>query len=171
MPVVLGIPLFLKWPVAFIVASLAPQGWMGPMRSFFMWCLCLLFKKDVGGQSMHAGGATLASLAENGVTPHIIHGIGWWASTAWEIYIHKHPILLQAMLSCTWLHDTIRPIQAPASGHTACWAVILPNNQTRTLRLRLLLMDYGQRMLVDLDFLLMDNRYLFLMDNAATALS
>jgi len=45
---------------------------------------------------MRAGGAT--SLAENGVGLHIIQGIGWWASTAWQIYICKHPVLLQAML-------------------------------------------------------------------------
>lgn len=32
------------------------------------------FDNDVGGQSMRAGGAT--SLAENGVAPHIIQGIG-----------------------------------------------------------------------------------------------
>jgi hypothetical protein len=45
---------------------------------------------------MRAGGAT--SLAENGVAPHIIQGIGRWASPAWQIYIRKHPVLLQAML-------------------------------------------------------------------------
>lgn len=67
-----------------------------PTRSFFMRRLRLFFEKDIGGQSMRAGGAT--SLAENGVTPHIIQGIGRWASEAWHIYIRKHPVLLQAML-------------------------------------------------------------------------
>lgn len=56
-----------------------------PTRSFFMRRLRLFFEKDVGGQSMRAGGAT--SLAENGVAPHIIQGIGRWASGAWHIYI------------------------------------------------------------------------------------
>ncbi|KAF8238019.1 hypothetical protein L208DRAFT_1388244 [Tricholoma matsutake] len=65
-------------------------------RSFFMHCLCLFFQKDIGGQSMRAGGATL--LAENGVAPHIIQGISRWASDTWHIYIRKHPVLLQAML-------------------------------------------------------------------------
>ncbi|KAF8228549.1 hypothetical protein L208DRAFT_1487066 [Tricholoma matsutake] len=67
-----------------------------PTRSFFMRRLRLFFENDVGGQSMRAGGAT--SLAENGVAPHIIQGIGQWASDAWHIYIRKHPVLLQAML-------------------------------------------------------------------------
>jgi hypothetical protein len=67
-----------------------------PTRSFFMRRLRVFFDSDVGGQSMRAGGAT--SLAENGVAPHIIQGIGWWASAAWQIYIRKHPVLLQAML-------------------------------------------------------------------------
>ncbi|KAF8234150.1 putative retroelement protein [Tricholoma matsutake] len=42
-------------------------------RTFFMQLLCGFFEKDVGGQSMRAGGAT--SLVENGVAPHIIQGI------------------------------------------------------------------------------------------------
>ncbi|KAF8226879.1 hypothetical protein L208DRAFT_1497376 [Tricholoma matsutake] len=67
-----------------------------PTRSFFMRRLHLFFEKDVGGQSMRAGGAT--SLAEHGVAPHIIQGIGHWASSAWQIYIRKHPVLLQAIL-------------------------------------------------------------------------
>jgi hypothetical protein len=56
----------------------------------------LWFDKDIAGQSMRAGSAT--SLAENGVAPHIIQGIGCWASDTWQIYIRKHPVLLQAML-------------------------------------------------------------------------
>ena len=67
-----------------------------PTRCFFMHRLRGFFDKDMGGQSMRAGGA--ASLAENGVAPHIIQGIGCWASPAWQIYIHKHPVLLQVML-------------------------------------------------------------------------
>ena len=41
-----------------------------PTRTFFMRHLHLWFEKGIAGQSMHAGRAT--SLAENGVTPHII---------------------------------------------------------------------------------------------------
>ena len=61
------------------------------MRRLRIW-----FDNNVAGQAMRAGGAT--SLAENGVAPHIIQGIGRWASDAWQIYIRKHPALLQAML-------------------------------------------------------------------------
>jgi hypothetical protein len=67
-----------------------------PTRGFFIRRLRMWFDKDVAGQSMRAGGAT--SLAENGVAPHIIQGIGRWASPAWQVYIRKHPVLLQAML-------------------------------------------------------------------------
>ena len=67
-----------------------------PTCSFFMCRLHLFFQKDIGRQSMRAGGAM--SLAENGVAPHIIQGIGRWALEAWHIYIRKHPVLLQAML-------------------------------------------------------------------------
>lgn len=67
-----------------------------PTRRFFISCLHLFFNNDIGGQSMRAGGAT--SLAENGVALHIIQGIGRWASSTWQIYIRKHPVLLQAML-------------------------------------------------------------------------
>lgn len=67
-----------------------------PTRSFFMTRLRHFFDEDIGGQSMRAGGAT--SGAEHGVAPHIIQGIGRWASSAWQIYIRKHPVLLQAML-------------------------------------------------------------------------
>jgi hypothetical protein len=63
---------------------------------FFISHLCHFFTNNIGGQSMQAGGAML--LAENGVAPHIIQGIGRWASSVWQIYIYKHPILLQAML-------------------------------------------------------------------------
>ncbi|KAF8222356.1 putative retroelement protein [Tricholoma matsutake] len=52
-----------------------------PTHSFFMHHLHQFFNSNIGGQSMHAGGAT--SLTENGVAPHIIQGIGRWASAAW----------------------------------------------------------------------------------------
>jgi hypothetical protein len=54
------------------------------------------FNRDVGGQSMRAGGAT--SLAENGVPPTIIQLMGRWSSDAFLIYIRKNPVLIQALL-------------------------------------------------------------------------
>ena len=65
-------------------------------RGFFIRHLRMWFNKDMAGQSMCAGGAML--LAKNGFAPHVIQGIGWWASSAWQIYICKDPVLLQAML-------------------------------------------------------------------------
>ncbi|KAF8228628.1 hypothetical protein L208DRAFT_1290434, partial [Tricholoma matsutake] len=54
--------------------------------------------------SMHAGGAM--SLALNGVPPHLIQTIGHWASASFHIYIHKHPLLVHAMIAghlpCPW---------------------------------------------------------------------
>ena len=67
-----------------------------PTRSFFMNRLRQFFAKDVGGQSMRAGGATV--LAEHGVPPSIIQACGRWASEAFLIYIRKNPTLLQGLL-------------------------------------------------------------------------
>jgi hypothetical protein len=67
-----------------------------PTHSFFMCHLHLFFEKDIGGQLMRVGRAT--SLTENRIAPHIIQGIGRWASEAWHIYIRKHHVLLQTML-------------------------------------------------------------------------
>jgi hypothetical protein len=76
-----------------------------PSRSFFIQRLNLFFDADSGvaGQSMRSGGAT--SLAENGVPPHLIQAIGRWASTAFQIYIRKNPVLLQALLFGRAAHD------------------------------------------------------------------
>ena len=51
---------------------------------------------DVAEQSLRPGGAT--SLAEAGVLPNVTQAIGRWASSAFQIYIRKNPVLLQAML-------------------------------------------------------------------------
>jgi hypothetical protein len=67
-----------------------------PTRSFFIHRLRLFFGSDVGGQSMRAGGAT--SLAENGTPPSLIQSIGRWASTAFQIYVRKNPVLIHALL-------------------------------------------------------------------------
>ena len=67
-----------------------------PTRSFFMSRMKRFFDKDVGGQSMRAGGAT--SLAEHGIPPSLIQFLGRWSSDAFLIYIRKSPVLIQALL-------------------------------------------------------------------------
>ena len=76
-----------------------------PTRSFFIRHMKLFFMNDVTGQSMRAGGAT--SLAENGVPPNLIQAIGRWASSAFQIYIRKNPVLLQALLFGRAAHDPL----------------------------------------------------------------
>jgi hypothetical protein len=63
-----------------------------PTRSFFMRKLRVFFDKEIGGQSMRAGGATF--LAEKGVPPSLIQARGRWSSDAFLIYIRKNPALL-----------------------------------------------------------------------------
>ena len=60
---------------------------------------------DIAGQSMQSGGAT--SLAENGVPPHLIQAIGRWVSSAFQIYIRKNLVLLQALLFRHAAHDPL----------------------------------------------------------------
>ena len=76
-----------------------------PSRSFFIRRMKLFFTKDVTGQSMRSGGAT--SLAENGVPPNLIQAIGRWASSAFQIYIRKNPVLLQALLFGRAAHEPL----------------------------------------------------------------
>jgi hypothetical protein len=76
-----------------------------PTRSFFIRRMKIFFSNDVAGQSMCAGGATL--LAENGIPPHLIQAIGRWASPAFQIYIRKNPVLLQALLFGRAAHDPL----------------------------------------------------------------
>ena len=76
-----------------------------PSRSFFIRRMKIFFSSDVAGQSMRAGGAT--SLAENGVPPNLIQAIGRWASSAFQIYIRKNPVLLQALLFGRAAHDPL----------------------------------------------------------------
>jgi len=66
-----------------------------PTRWFLRY-LHRFFPKSIAGQSMRAGGATALALA--GVQPNIIQGIGQWALSAFQIYIRKNPVLLQAFL-------------------------------------------------------------------------
>jgi hypothetical protein len=68
-----------------------------PNRGWFMKRLRRIFPDhNIAGQSLRAGGATM--LAEDGVPPHIIQAAGRWASSTFQIYIRKHPILLHAMI-------------------------------------------------------------------------
>jgi hypothetical protein len=78
-----------------------------PSRSFFIRRMKIFFSNDVAGQSMRAGGAT--SLAENGIPPHLIQAIGRWASPAFQIYIRKNPVLIQALLFGRAAHEPLCP--------------------------------------------------------------
>ncbi|KAF7354025.1 hypothetical protein MVEN_01089300 [Mycena venus] len=80
-----------------------------PTCAWFITRLKAYFPHDVAGQSLRAGGAT--SLAEAGVPPNVIQGIGRWASDAFQIYIRKNPVLLQAMLFGRPVHQP--PAAAP----------------------------------------------------------
>jgi hypothetical protein len=87
---------------------LSPELWLRanaspPTRSFFLNRLHFFFDSDVAGQSLRSGGAT--SLALNGVAPHLIQAIGRWASPAFQIYIRKSPVLLQALLFGRAAHE------------------------------------------------------------------
>jgi hypothetical protein len=74
-----------------------------PTRSFFLRRLHIFFDADVAGQSMRSGGAT--SLAQNGVPPNLIQAIGRWASSAFQVYIRKNPVLLQSLLFGRAAHE------------------------------------------------------------------
>jgi hypothetical protein len=70
-----------------------------PTRSWFIRRLRVFFDSSVAGQSMRAGGAT--TMAEMGVPPHLIQAAGRWKSEAFQIYVRKNPILIQALLFST----------------------------------------------------------------------
>ena len=67
-----------------------------PTRSFFLQHLHFFFGDSLGGQSMCARGAT--NLALCGTPPSLIQPVGRWTSDSFHIYVHKHPILIQALL-------------------------------------------------------------------------
>jgi hypothetical protein len=67
-----------------------------PNRNFFISRLHHFFHKNIGGQSMRAGGAT--SFAEHGVSPSLIQLMGRWSSEAFLVYIQKNLVLIQALL-------------------------------------------------------------------------
>jgi len=51
---------------------------------------------DVAGHSLRSGGATALALA--GTPDDHIQARGRWSSNAYQIYIRKHPVMLQSML-------------------------------------------------------------------------
>ncbi|OBZ77411.1 hypothetical protein A0H81_02296 [Grifola frondosa] len=82
-----------------------------PTRAWFVHRLRTFFpiSANISGHSLRAGGAT--SLAEAGVPPTVIQSLGRWSSDAWQAYIRKHPVVLNALLfSGRALHDGPSPM-------------------------------------------------------------
>jgi hypothetical protein len=68
-----------------------------PTRSWYIQRLRHHFSGDFGGHSLRSGGATALALAN---TPaNHIQLAGRWSSDTFQIYIRKHPILLNAIVS------------------------------------------------------------------------
>lgn len=69
-----------------------------PIHSWFIKWLWKLFPNpNVAGQSMRAGEAT--ALAEDSILLHIIQARGRWSSPAFNIYIRKNPVFIQALIA------------------------------------------------------------------------
>jgi len=66
------------------------------LYSWVILHLHLTLDEDVGGHSLHSGGAT--SLALAGVSNNTIQSMGCWASDMFLIYIWKQPVLLHVLL-------------------------------------------------------------------------
>jgi hypothetical protein len=66
-------------------------------RSWFMAKLQSLFSSDIGGHSLHAGGATTYALA--GVLDDCIQALGRWSLDTFKIYIRKNPTLLHVLIT------------------------------------------------------------------------
>ena len=64
-----------------------------------------LFPKEVAEQSMQSGGAT--SLVEVGADLTTIQAVGCWSSEAFQIYIHKNPVLIHAILFGCFAHQPL----------------------------------------------------------------
>ena len=63
-----------------------------------------LWNTDVGGHSLRSGGATALALA--GTADDHIQACSCWSSNAYQIYIRKHPIILQSLLHSRSAFDT-----------------------------------------------------------------
>jgi hypothetical protein len=85
--------LFPINPYLFVTSSGAV-----PTRSWFLTRLrTIVPSRGFAGQSLRSGGATF--LAEIGTPTHLIQANGRWSSDAFQIYIRKHPVVLQACLA------------------------------------------------------------------------
>jgi hypothetical protein len=80
---------------------LNPELWLTsqgrvPTHHWFISRLRKFFPKDIAGQSLRSGGATL--LAEAGADLDTIQAVGRWSSDAFRIYIRKNPVVIHAVL-------------------------------------------------------------------------
>ena len=78
-----------------------PQLWLHangsvPTCCWFATCLCEFFPSNVSGHSMHSGRVTALAIA--GIPSSSIQAIGWWSSDAWQLYVHKHPVIVHALM-------------------------------------------------------------------------
>jgi hypothetical protein len=85
-------------------APLLPYLWLDsslrvPTRSWYLQRLHSFLPHSFGGHSLRSGGATF--FASQGWTRDRIQALGRWASDAFEVYIRKHPALLQALSPST----------------------------------------------------------------------
>jgi len=82
-----------------------------PTRAFFISRIRHFFDGKVAGQSMRAGGATM--LAEHGVSPPVIQGMGRWSSEAFQIYVRKSPAMILGMLLANTSQSANLRVHAP----------------------------------------------------------
>jgi hypothetical protein len=68
-----------------------------PTRSWFLSRFHRFLPPSFGGHSLRSGGATF--FASQGWPNDRIQALGRWASDAFQLYIRKHPVLLQALSS------------------------------------------------------------------------
>jgi len=73
-----------------------PNNGTTPTQSWFTCRLQNFFNSSITGHSMQAGGAILFTKLET--PPHLIQAIGHWKLDAFEPYIRKHLMLIQALL-------------------------------------------------------------------------
>lgn len=83
------------------------SGGQMPTRSFFINRLCRVLGKEYAGQSMRAGGAT--ALAQARTPSSSIKQMGRWSSSAFEVYIRRHPVLMHAILDGDVLQRDVDP--------------------------------------------------------------
>jgi hypothetical protein len=68
-----------------------------PTRNWYIQRLRRHFSEDYAGHSLRSGGATTLALAN--VPAERIQLAGRWSSDTFQIYIRKHPVLLNAIVS------------------------------------------------------------------------